>query len=398
MEFGPILRSMFRNKVRFLVIAGEIALTLAVVVNCVHLIQNARAAMGRPSGFDDDHLLYVRSIPFHEDFKEESYLNNTIDEDLQLLRSLPGVASVAHSYFLPWQGGGSSTTRKELGSEGESYRLQSYPTYGDIVETLGIRVVEGRNLDETDYQEETQNILISKAYARLLFGDEAALGKLLVGGDPENPETVVGIIDSFYNPYPWPIDEYVKFEGGKSGDYEGGVDFLLRAEPGMVESLYTTIETELIKANPGRNVRVRTINEIKDNFFAGEQILMGSMGAVIFLLVFVTSLGIVGLTSFSVTQRTRQIGTRRALGAQKRDILRYFLLENWMVTTCGIAAGCLLGVGLNYVLGNFNNIPRMDLRLLVAGAFLLWATGLLSVLLPALRGSRISPSIATRNV
>ena len=398
MELGPIFRSMMRNKVRFLVIAGEIALTLAVVVNCVNLIQNARSEMARPSGFDDENLLYVSSVPFHADFKEDSYLNNTIDEDMAVLRSLPGVAAVSHTYFLPWQGGGSSTTRKELGSEKEAQRVQSYPVYGDVVDTLGVRVVDGRNLEEADYRQKTDNILISKAFGELLFGNESPVGKLLVSDDTDEPETIVGVIDPFYNPYPWPIDEYVKFEGGKSGDYDGGCDYLVRAEPGAVASLYTTIETRLLAANDGRNVRVRTIQEIKDQFFTGQQVLMGSMGAVIFLLVFVTALGIVGLTSFSVTQRTRQIGTRRALGAQKRDILRYFLTENWLVTTCGIAAGCLLGVGLNFWLGKVQGIPPMDLRLLAIGAVLLWATGLLSVLLPALRGSRISPSIATRNV
>ena len=155
----------------------------------------------------DDNLLYVRCVPFHEDFKDESYLNNSIDEDMNRMKALPGVASVAHTFFLPWAGGGSSTTRKELGSEGELYRLQSYPTYGDIAATLGVRIVAGRNLDETDYQEETRNVLISQEYATLLFGDEPAVGRFLQGSDPEDPELDVPINDAEWaRPFPFEAD------------------------------------------------------------------------------------------------------------------------------------------------------------------------------------------------
>ena len=84
---------------------------------------------------------------------------------------------------------------------------------------------------------------------------------------------------------------------------------------------------------------MRTLLEVKEGFQAGQKLLLGVLTGVIVLLVFVTSLGIIGLTSFSVAERTRQIGTRRALGAQRADILRYFLLENWLVTTLGLASG-----------------------------------------------------------
>jgi len=122
------------------------------------------------------------------------------------------------------------------------------------------------------------------------------------------------------------------------------------------------------------------------------------MSTVTVLLVLVTSLGIVGLTSFSVAERTRQIGTRRALGARRRDVLQHFLAENWIVTTMGVAVGVVLAFALNFGLVTVVEGARLRWPLLGAGVLLLWLAGLLATLAPALRASRISPALATRNV
>ena len=112
----------------------------------------------------------------------------------------------------------------------------------------------------------------------------------------------------------------------------------------------------------------------------------------------VTSLGIVGLTSSSVTQRIRQIGTRRALGATKVDILRYFLIENWIITGFGLVFGVGLTYGLNYALVKIADVPKMDTGLLIAGVLMLWLTGVLAALVPAIRATSVAPEIATRTV
>ena len=90
MEFGPILRSMSRNKVRYGLIVLEIALTLAIVTNCVSLIRDAKAELGKESGFDDQHILSVRTQPFAPKFKETGYVANSVRQDLDVLRRLPG--------------------------------------------------------------------------------------------------------------------------------------------------------------------------------------------------------------------------------------------------------------------------------------------------------------------
>lgn len=421
MEFGPILRAMSRSKVRYGLIVLEIALTLAVVTNCVSLIRDAQKELGRESGFDDANILTVRSQPFDPAFQEKGYLANSVRRDLDVLGTLPGVKAVSNTRFLPWQGGGSSTETRPAGSKGPWLRNQIYNADEGTFAALGSPVVEGRGFTRAEVESEdarlaalsatarargedgtpkdkiTQDVVISRAFARLAFGEGSPLGRRLEDNDGDQYQ-VVGVIDRFYNPYGWPIHEYAMFYPSSSASYVGGSAYLVRTEPGALGSVRALAEKALLDANGGRNVRVRTLLEIKDGFQATQRLVLGVLTGVIVLLLFVTSLGIIGLTSFSVAERTRQIGTRRALGAQRSDILRYFLLENWIVTSLGLSFGVLLAVGLNLALVNQVRAHRMDGSYLAGGVLLLWAAGLLATWFPALKGAGVAPAIATRNV
>ncbi|HVE65656.1 MAG TPA: FtsX-like permease family protein, partial [Thermoanaerobaculia bacterium] len=414
MEFGPILRTMRLNKVRYGLIAAEIALTLAIVVNCINLIRDARREMAIESGFDDHNLISVRSTPFDKAFEEDGYYDNALRQDLDAIRSVPGVVAVSNTRFLPWQGGGSSTETRVAGSKGEMLRNQVYNADESTLAALGARLIEGRNFtrDEVDaevirlrnlfnterprdsrgqpLEKISQDIIISKAFAKLLFPDGKALGKRLEDTDGDQYQ-VVGIIDRFYNPYGWPIHEYVMFFPNTSRSFQFGAPFLVRAKPGEKEAVAAAIEKKLLALNNGRNVRTRTVSDIKKQFQGQSTLLVTVLSVLIVLLVFVTSLGIVGLTVFSVTERTRQIGTRRALGAQRADILRYFLLENWIVTTIGLAVGALLAYGLNVFLVSKVNGAKMDPLLVLGGILLLWIAGLAATFVPARRGASVAP-------
>jgi putative ABC transport system permease protein len=421
MEFGPILRAMTRSKVRYGLIVLEIALTLAVVTNCVSLIRDAQKELGKESGFDDANILTVRSQPFDPAFQEKGYLANSVRADLDALGRLPGVKAVSNTRFLPWQGGGSSTETRPAGSKGPWLRNQVYNADEGTFATLGSPVVEGRGFTRAEVESEdarlavlfasarergedgtaknkiSQDVVISRAFARLAFGEGSPLGKRLEDSDGDQ-YVVVGVIERFYNPYGWPIHEYVMFFPSSSASYAGGSAYLLRTEPGTRASVAAGLEKALLAANNGRNVRVQTLLEVKEGFQSTQKLLLGVLTGVIVLLVFVTALGIIGLTSFSVAERTRQIGTRRALGAQRADILRYFLLENWIVTTLGLSLGILLAVLLNAALVSQLRAHPMDASYLAGGVLLLWASGLLATWFPALKGAGVAPAVATRNV
>jgi putative ABC transport system permease protein len=421
MEFGPILRAMRRNKTRIGLIVFEVALTLAIVVNCVTMISEARTKMVRPSGFADGEIVSITSTPFEKAFREDAYLENSRREDLDALRSVPGIKAVSNTYFLPWQGGGSSTELRPAGSNAEMLRTQIYNADEGTLDALGIRIVEGRTFTRDDVdrgairlrqlyagprqrgadnrpkEKLAQDVVVSQAFAKLAFGEGSALGKALEDSDGDLYR-IIGTIDSFYNPYGWPIHEYVVFYADAARSFDGGTPYLVRTEPGQAAALLKPLEARLLASNNGRNLRLVALTEIKRQYFSGQQVVVTMMSGVIVLLVVVTSLGIVGLTSFSVSERTRQIGTRRALGARKADILAHFLLENWLITTMGLTLGVALAYGLNVGLLSMASGAKLSGTLVVSGVLLLWMTGLLATLAPALRAARISPAIATRNV
>jgi putative ABC transport system permease protein len=115
-------------------------------------------------------------------------------------------------------------------------------------------------------------------------------------------------------------------------------------------------------------------------------------------LLVVTALGIVGLASFWVQQRTKQIGVRRALGATRAQVLRYFQTENFLLTTIGIVLGMLGAFGLNQLLMTHYELPRLPVPYLPIGALVLWLLGQVAVFGPARRAAAVPPAIATRSV
>jgi putative ABC transport system permease protein len=99
-----------------------------------------------------------------------------------------------------------------------------------------------------------------------------------------------------------------------------------------------------------------------------------------------------------VTTRTKQLGTRRAIGATKFHVLRYFVVENWIVTTMGALVGCVVALAAGVRLSMMFQMARLPLYYLVAGVIALWVLGVLAVLVPARRAASISPATATRAV
>jgi putative ABC transport system permease protein len=308
-----------------------------------------------------------------------------------------------------------------VGGSGVELRSQNYNADDGLIDTLGVTLVQGRAFTRADVDRDTgrllalfntdrprgsdglprdkflQEVIITRAWGEHMFGAGPYVGKLMQDGDGDQYR-VIGVIDSFFNPYAWHIEEYSLFFAYERSSYEGGSEYLVRTEPGLAPGMMRGIEDVLTRQNPLRTVKVQLLSDVRHAYFGPQRMVVVLMGLVSLLLVIVTGLGIVGVTSFLVTERSRQIGTRRALGARMIDIARYFLVESWLVTTIGIAAGVGLAVALNLALVSVMADARIDAGTVVAGAVLLWLIGLGSALVPSLRAARTSPAIATRSV
>jgi putative ABC transport system permease protein len=388
-------------------IAVEVALTLAIVTNCINIMLDMRGEFLKPSGMDEDNLLVVHTEPFAPEFKDEEFVDALREEDLLKLRSFPGVVEASGFHQIPLSGSGSSTDRRPAESELETTVAPMFVVTDRALQTLGVELIEGRDFEavDFDYDNDTyeagqaaRSVILNQALAKKLFPNESSVGKVIQDDSGDRAETVIGVVGTLLNS--WPTSRYgedTMLLPGKPGN-EYRMRYLVRTEPGAVDSVYSELENLMRNTEPGRVITIRTMEEVKRGTFTMHLALIRILTVVIFLLVVVTSIGIVGLTSFSVTERTRQIGTRRALGATRGDIVRHFLVENWMITGFGLALGLALTIGLNFTLTNAADAPKMDWYLLVGGPLLLWATGIVAALLPAIRASRVTPEIATRTV
>jgi putative ABC transport system permease protein len=410
MHFGPILRALLHQRGRFVLISLEIALTLAIVANCLHLIGHERATIERPTGLDEANLLTVSTRNWGERFFDASYLYAVAERDLARLRAIPGVVAVTTINQFPLSGGGSATGRRAEGSELDTVTTPYFVVTPDGVATLGVELVAGRNLTADDLPPLSEdavelesrapetNVLLTQALAAKLFPDGEALGKRIASRDGTESNTVVGIVRRMHGSWPLSsVAEDVMLQPGLAA-YPANSRFLVRVEPGALAAVRAGIEPALLEVEAERLVDLETMEEVKASTYGGSRAMIQMLSGVAVLLVFVTALGVVGLTAFSVTERTRQIGTRRALGATRGAILGHFLVENWLVTAAGLALGTVLAYALDLMLRESTGAGRLDLSVLVQGMLVLWLAGLLAALVPALRSTRVPPVVATRTV
>ena len=407
MEFGPVFRALVHNRVRFWLITVEVALTLAIVVNCVSLAIDYRAKFLKDSGMDVDNIVVVRVEPFAPEYAEESYVEAAVERDLERLHAFPGVRAATAITQVPLSGGGSATGRKAEGAPGDSITAPYFVITERALDALGVKLIAGRDFTPGEFHLEADALgniadepaILTQALADKLFPKGDALGKRITDARGESSNIVVGIIETMHNSWPGAedIEGHVMLNPGRPGS-DRRITYMVRAQPGAREAIMAGVDEMLLGVDGGRIVTPRTHEEIKRNTYGGALGMIKILSAVVVLLVLVTALGIVGLTSFSVSQRRRQIGTRRALGATRQDILRYFLLENWLVTGSGLALGLGLAWGLNYALMKLAEAPKLDWGLLASGMVLLWISGILAALVPALRATRVAPVVATRTI
>ena len=403
MEIGPIWRAMLRNKTGAILIALQIAVTMAIMVNAISIMQERGRMMARPSGVDEPNIFSISSIGFAENFNERA----TIEEDLAALRAMPGVVNAIQSNSVPLSGGGwSMGLQTEPGAEIDGTGVALYFVDEHALETFGLNLLAGENFSATEVQWRNRGdtdwpdrTIITHAMAEALFPDDpdSALGKTVYINDDE-PITISGIIEQMQAPWNgWDGVERVMLTPQHT--LFGATRYIIRTEPGQRDALMPQVEKLLAESNRDRIVRsMRTMDETRERSYRGDASMIKILTFTIILLIAVTSLGIVGLASFSVNRRTKQIGTRRALGASKVAILRYFMTENFLISLVGVLLGAALTVGLNIVMIEAFSLTRITWYLVPAAMLMLLAVGQAAVLGPARRASAVPPAVATRTV
>lgn len=402
MHLRPILSAMLRNKTGAILVGLQIALTLAVVANAVFIIMQRVEKIGRPSGIDSENLIFVQSYGYGPNYDQRA----TVRHDLDLIRSLPGVVAASFTTGVPLSGGGSATGYRS--SLEQDSNEDTNGNYYDVdehgVAAFGVKLSAGRPFTEAEIQYSAEpnsqfvpSVIITEAMGRELFGDEPAVGKTVYDHLGQSA-VVVGVIDHMLGAWVgWDDLENVVFHPRiASGPL---ARYVVRAEPGRRDALIMEIESKLSNADLSRAISwVRPHSYYTERSYRADSRMIALLSVIVVLMVVVTALGIVGLASFHVSVRTKQIGTRRAVGARRVDIIRYFMLENWLLTTVGLFVGTVMAFAFGQWLSSAYSLPRLEPIYVIVGVVLLWILGQVAVYVPARRAAAIPPAIATRTV
>jgi putative ABC transport system permease protein len=404
MQIRPVLSALRKHRLATLLITLEIALACAVLCNACFLIANRLGMMQIHSGVDESSLAVISLTGY----------DNSADVDvnarmLTSLRAIHGMQSVSVINTVPF-GQQAGTVGITTDAAGQHYGavVDIYNSGPGSAQALGLRLVAGQWPRADDYQAlqgdfpMDARVLITRSLAEHLWPGVDPLGKEF--WCDKLHFRVIGVVEHLARARPASrgpnAAQWSVFAPAQPGRFLSGT-YLLRADPKDLPRVLRDAKAAVAKIAPEvvlDHEHSRTLGDLRSTYFQADRAMAGMLMGVIVALLGVTALGIVGLASFWVAQRRKQIGVRRALGATRGDILRYFQTENFLIVSFGIALGMVLAFGLNLVLMGRYELPRLPLYYLPIGALALWGLGQLAVLAPALRASRVPPVVATRSV
>ncbi len=408
MELRPILSALLKNSTAPLLVAIQIAISLAILVNALYIVQNRLALSARPSGISQEENVF--GILF-SNVRKHSYAQMR-EQQRQIkarLQAIPGVLAVGTVNQWPMSRNGNisgvALNRQQTESTASVSR---YATADSVIAPFGLKLTEGRDFTADDIlisdpgqrNLTPQVVQITRGLAKLLYPDASnVVGKTLLLGTGANASEmqIIGVVEQL---------QTITAERSERNQYSiiyphdyAENQFAVRTSPGQRDRVMQQAE-QAIRGMLQEPVIIDTNTVEKDRAsrYQTDRTLATMLICISVFLLLITMSGIVGMSSVRIAQRTKQIGVRRALGARKIDIVRHFVSENLLIGGVGVATGCLLALALNQLLVSQLELPKLPLPWLAGGSVALLLLGVVSVMGPALRAAAISPATATRSV
>ena len=381
--------------VRSMLVVSEIAFACVLLVGAGLLIRSFLRVLDVNLGFQPERAMAVRVDPSQQ-YKTQAQQNAYFDEVLRLARDIPGIAAAGLTDALPlgrnrsWGVGVKGHTYKD-GQNPEAFvRIVS----DGYLRAMGIPLIAGRDLSERDTPSTEAVILINQTMARKVFPGENAVGQIII---PDKERRIVGIVSDV---------RHLALEQGAGSemyipirqiqDYSSA-DLVFRTTlpPAQVATL---VRNDLKSIAPDLPVSdFRTIQQLVDKAVSPRRFIVMLLGGFALFALILASLGIYGVISYSVNQRTQEIGIRMALGASAGDLQSRIILQ-----TLGLAAiGMLVGSAVSWILaralsGLLYGVTPADPITFLGMLIVLTAVAALAGYLPARRASRIDPMVALR--
>ena len=421
MKLPPIFAALRKHKAGVFLIGLQVALTLAIVCNLIFIVATNAERIHRPTGLDEANLFLIGqsfvNAPTGSGKASLEKLDSMQLTDLAALRTLPDVQYVSPVSSMPLTGSSdvANVSLKPAQLHGLT-RAALFRVGSQIMPTFGLQLIAGRNFTSADVRHIDPNaktapplVIVSKTLADKLYPHGDAVGKPIWLNENTAPSTIVGVVARLFTSsqevytarayytilIPARIDSASTF-------------YAVRARPGRMLEAMNAARKALFKADPLRIMQqtgvygivgLHTFADIRAKGYALEIAMAQILTAISVILLVVTGVGMAGLTSFWVNQRHKQIGIRRALGATKANILRYFQIENLIIAGGGCVVGAVLAVGINLMLLKmFQTNHRMPLWYIAIGIVAILLLGQLAVFMPARRASNVPPVVATRSV
>lgn len=400
LDIMPIIKSLWRNKTGPLLIILQLSLTVAVISNALFVVHDRIEKIERPTGIAEEEIFIIwarRTSP-------EGDIQEIINKDMEIIRATPSVINATSISSIPLSGSGtSSALRKSLGVGNTDFNSAIYAMTQHGIDTLGITLIEGRNFNDNDVQFFTLEsppdhsvTIITRDFAEKMFPEESAIGKTIFMGNL--PLTVVGVVERLMAP--WPESE-LAYDATMIPIIvkEDSTHYLVRTLKAQRDATMHALVEKLRAIDSTRLIgEERSMVQVKRDAYSGDYAMIKILSFVIFLLTFVNALGIVGLTTFWVNQRRKQIGIRRALGSTKVGVIRYFMMENTLLVLFAAAVGTIIAYVNSSYMVRTQGAGLLPIEyVLITVVFLLLVT-LLAAYSPVRKAAQISPVEAVSNV
>ena len=394
-----------RQRLRGLLVIGEIAVAMVLLIGAGLMVKSLYRLQQVEPGFDPSHALTMRLALPEAKYREPQRQRDFFDHLLKRIATLPGVKAAGAINFLPLSGTGNQRSFLIEGKPEPKLNVGDRMVSPDYFRAMGVPLRAGRLIDDRDRENAPRVALVNETFARIFLAGEDPLGKRIKFGSARGPFpwlTIAGVVgdvkhrglDSETRP-----EMYVPYHQPLLPEWNVPPMFVVvrgASEPSSLISAVRGVVKDLDRDQPVYGVA--TMERLLSISTAPRRFNMTLLAVFATLALALAGVGVYGVMAYAVTERTREIGIRMALGAQTSDALKLVIRQGMRLATVGVALGLMGAFALTRLMKNllFDVKPTDPLTFVVI-ALLLTSVALLACWIPARRATKVDPMVALRH-